>query len=343
MIDLRSDTVTRPSQAMRDAMARAPVGDDVYGEDPTVNRLQDMLAGLLGKAAALFVPSGTMANQLSIRAHTQPGQEVIVESTAHIVRYEQGAASALSGVQLHWVRGERGLLTAEQIETAIRPRDPHTLPTALICLENTHNSGGGSIYPLAMIAAIRSVAQRHGVPMHLDGARLFNAVVATGVSVADYARHFDTVSVCLSKGLGAPVGSLIATNDLILIDKLRRFRRMYGGAMRQAGILAAAGIYALEHNIERLTEDHRHANRLAQILHKIPSVSLNPAHVETNIIVFEVEDNGRSPAEIVAGLRQDGVLINAIGGRRFRAVTHLDISSDNIEEAGQVFTATLTP
>lgn len=343
MIDLRSDTVTRPSQAMRDAMARAPVGDDVYGEDPTVNRLQDMLAGLLGKAAALFVPSGTMANQLSIRAHTQPGQEVIVESTAHIVRYEQGAASALSGVQLHWVRGERGLLTAEQIETAIRPRDPHTLPTALICLENTHNSGGGSIYPLAMIAAIRSVAQRHGVPMHLDGARLFNAVVATGVSVADYARHFDTVSVCLSKGLGAPVGSLIATNDLILIDKLRRFRRMYGGAMRQAGILAAAGIYALEHNIERLTEDHRHANRLAQILHKIPSVSLNLAHVETNIIVFEVEDNGRSPAEIVAGLRQDGVLINAIGGRRFRAVTHLDISSDNIEEAGQVFTATLPP
>jgi threonine aldolase len=328
---------------MRDAMARAPVGDDVYGEDPTVNRLQDMLAGLLGKAAALFVPSGTMANQLSIRAHTQPGQEVIVESTAHIVRYEQGAASALSGVQLHWVRGERGLLTAEQIETAIRPRDPHTLPTALICLENTHNSGGGSIYPLATIAAIRSVAQRHGVPMHLDGARLFNAVVATGVSVADYARHFDTVSVCLSKGLGAPVGSLIATNDLILIDKLRRFRRMYGGAMRQAGILAAAGIYALEYNIERLTEDHRHANRLAQILHKIPSVSLNPAHVETNIIVFEVEDNGRSPAEIVAGLRQDGVLINAIGGRRFRAVTHLDISSDNIEEAGQVFTATLPP
>ena len=341
MIDLRSDTVTKPSQAMRDAMARAPVGDDVYGEDPTVNRLQDMLAGLLGKTAAMFVPSGTMANQLSIRAQTQPGQEVIVESTAHIVRYEQGAAAALSGVQLHWVRGERGLLTAELIETAIRPRDPHTIPTALICLENTHNSGGGSIYPLAAIERIRAVAQLHGIPMHLDGARLFNAVVATGVSAANYARHFDTVSVCLSKGLGAPVGSLVATNDLTLFDKLRRFRRMYGGAMRQAGIVAAAGVYALEHNIARLKEDHEHANRLAQILHKIPSVSLNIAHVETNIIVFEVKDTGRSPAEIVAALKQDGVLINAIGERRFRAVTHLDISSEDIEEAGRAFTAVL--
>jgi threonine aldolase len=342
MIDLRSDTVTKPSQAMRDAMARAPVGDDVYGEDPTVNRLQDMLAALLGKTAAIFVPSGTMANQLSIRAQTQPGQEVIVESTAHIVRYEQGAAAALSGVQLHWVRGERGLLAAEQIEAAIRPNDPHTIPTALICLENTHNSGGGSIYPIAAIEAIRSVAQRHGIPMHLDGARLFNAVVATGVSAADYAQHFDTVSVCLSKGLGAPVGSLIATNDLTLLGKLRRFRRMYGGAMRQAGILAAAGIYALEHNIARLKEDHERANRLAQILHDIPSVSLNPAHVETNIIVFDLKENGRPPAEIVAALKQEGVLLNAIGGRSFRAVTHLDISEEAIEEAGRTFTAILT-
>ncbi|HKN88418.1 MAG TPA: low-specificity L-threonine aldolase [Nitrospiraceae bacterium] len=341
MIDLRSDTVTKPSQAMRDVMACAPVGDDVYGEDPTVNRLQDMLARLLGKTAALFVPSGTMANQLSIRGQTQPGQEVIVESTAHVVRYEQGAAAALSGVQLHWVRGERGLLTAEQIEAAIRPKDPHTIPTALICLENTHNSGGGAIYPLAAIEAIRSVAQRHGIPMHLDGARLFNAVVATGVSAADYARHFDTVSVCLSKGLGAPVGSLIATDDLTLLDKLRRFRRMYGGAMRQAGILAAAGVYALEHNIARLADDHEHATRLAQILHKIPSVTLNPAQVETNIIVFEVQDAGRTPAEIVAALKQQGVLINTIGGRRFRAVTHLNISREDIEEAGRAFTAVL--
>lgn len=342
MIDLRSDTVTKPSPAMRDAMARAPVGDDVYGEDPTVNRLQEIAAGLLGKTAAIFVPSGTMANQLSIRAQTQPGQEVIVESTAHIVRYEQGAAAALSGVQLHWVRGERGLVTAEQIETAIRPKDPHTIPTALICLENTHNSGGGSIYPLATIDAIRSVAQRHGVPMHLDGARLFNAVVATGIPPADYARHFETVSVCLSKGLGAPVGSLIATSDLTLLDKLRRFRRMYGGAMRQAGILAAAGIYALEHNITRIKEDHGHATRLAEILHTIPAVSLNPTHVETNILVFEVNDNGRSPAQLVTELKQAGLLVNAIGGRGFRAVTHLDVSGEDIEEAGRLFAAVLT-
>jgi threonine aldolase len=342
MIDLRSDTVTKPSPAMREAMARAPVGDDVYGEDPTVNRLQEVAAGMLGKKAALFVPSGTMANQLSIRAQTQPGQEVIVESTSHIVRYEQGAAAALSGVQLHWVRGERGLVTAEQIETAIRPHDPHTIRTALICLENTHNSGGGSIYPLAAIEAIGSVARRHGIPMHLDGARLCNAVVATGVAAADYARHFDTVSVCLSKGLGAPVGSVIATDDLAMLDRLRRFRRMYGGAMRQAGILAAAGLYALEHNIAGLADDHAHAARLAQILHEIPAVSVNPVQVETNIVVFDVKENGRTPAEMVADLKEAGVLINAIGGRRFRAVTHLDIEARDIEEAGRTFAAVLT-
>jgi threonine aldolase len=342
MIDLRSDTVTKPSPAMREAMARAPVGDDVYGEDPTVNRLQEMVADLLGKTAAIFVPSGTMANQLSIRAQTQPGQEVIVEGTAHIVRYEQGAAAALAGVQLHWVRGERGLVTAEQIETAIRPKDTHTIPTALICLENTHNSGGGSIYPVGAIDAIRSVAQRYSIPMHLDGARLFNAVVATGIPAADYARHFETVSVCLSKGLGAPVGSLIATSDPTLLDKLRRFRRMYGGAMRQAGILAAAGIYALEHNIARLKEDHSHATRLAEVLQTIPSVSLSRAHVETNIIVFEVKDNGRSPVQLVTDLKQAGVLVNAVGARRFRAVTHLDISGEDIEEAGHLFSTVLT-
>lgn len=341
MIDLRSDTVTKPTSAMREAMAVAPVGDDVYGEDPTVNRLQEIAAGLLGKAAALFVPSGTMANQLSIRAQTQPGQEVIVESTAHIVRYEQGAAAALSGVQLHWVRTERGIMAPDQIEAAIRPKDPHTIPTALICLENTHNSGGGSIYPLATIQAIRTMAQRHGIPMHLDGARLFNAVVATGVSAAEYAQHFDTVSVCLSKGLGAPVGSLIATDDVALIEKLRRLRRMYGGAMRQAGILAAAGIYALAHNIARLKDDHDHAKRLGELLSHIPSVSLDLTQVETNIIVFEVKDKSRTPAEIAADLRQGGILINAIGGWRFRAVTHLDLSGRDIEDAGRLFAEVL--
>ncbi len=341
MIDLRSDTVTKPSAAMREAMARAEVGDDVYGEDPTVNRLQEMAAALLGKAYALFVPSGTMANQLSIRVQTRPGDEVIIESRAHIVRYEQAAAAALAGVQLHMIPTDRGILDPTQVEAAIRPKDPHTLPTGLICLENTHNSGGGSLYPLASIQRIREIALAHGIPMHLDGARLFNAVVATGVSAAEYARHFETVSFCLSKGLGAPVGSLIVTNDRSMVDKLRRFRRMYGGGMRQAGILAAAGIYALEHNISRLKEDHENARRLAGLLQKIPTVSLDPDRVDTNIVIFDVVGFSRSAQEIVASLKKEGLLLNAVGGTTFRAVTHLDVTAQDIEEAGQIFRSVL--
>jgi len=342
MIDLRSDTVTKPSDAMREVMARAEVGDDVYGEDPTVNRLQEMAAALLGKAHALFVPSGTMANQLSIRVQTRPGDEVIIESRAHIVRYEQGAAAALSGVQLHMIPTDRGILDPTQVEVAIRPKDPHTLSTGLICLENTHNSGGGSIYPLASIERIREIALAHGIPMHLDGARLFNAVVATGVSAAEYARHFETVSFCLSKGLGAPVGSLVVTNDRPMVDRLRRFRRMYGGAMRQAGILAAAGIYALEHNISRLKEDHEHARRLARLLQKIPTVSLDPDRVETNIVMFDLVDSSRSVQEIVASLKKEGLLLNAVGGTTIRAVTHLDVTVQDIEKAGQIFARVLS-
>jgi len=341
MIDLRSDTVTKPTPAMREAMAHAEVGDDVYGEDPTVNRLQQEAAALLGKAGALFVPSGTMGNQLSIRAQTQPGQEIIVDASSHIVRYEQGAAGALAGVQLHWVAGRRGLMTAEQVESAIRPRDPHTIPTALICLEQTHNSGGGSIYPLSAIERIRAVADLHRIPMHLDGARLFNAVVATGVPARQYARHFQTVTFCLSKGLGAPAGSLIATDDLSLLDRLRRYRRMYGGAMRQAGILAAAGLYALTHHVPRLKEDHDHAKELARRLQAIPSVSVHPDDIETNIVFFDVKESGRSPADIVAALRDDGVLVNAVGGSRFRAVTHLDISAADVEQAGAILARVL--
>ena len=337
IIDLRSDTVTKPTEAMREAMARAEVGDDVYGEDPTVNRLQEMVAGLLGKKAALFVPSGTMANQLAIRIQTQPGQEVIAESKAHIVRYEQGAAGALAGVQLHWVTGDRGLMGPEHIEAAIRPKDQHSIQTALICLENTHNAGGGTIYPLSTIERIRAVASAHGVPMHLDGARLFNAVAATTLPPAAYAQHFETVSVCLSKGLGAPAGSLLLTNDPALIDKARRFRRMYGGAMRQAGILAAAGIYALEHHIGRLKDDHDNAKRLARKLQQIPAVTINPQHVESNIIIFDIIGHRLCPSELVAALRREHVLINAVGGTSFRAVTHLDISTRQIDAAADAF------
>ncbi|MBS0151630.1 MAG: aminotransferase class I/II-fold pyridoxal phosphate-dependent enzyme [Nitrospira sp.] len=341
MIDLRSDTVTKPTEEMRQAMARADVGDDVYGEDPTVNRLQDLAGTMLGKRFCLFVPSGTMANQLAIRIQTQPGQEVIVESQSHIVRYEQGAAGALAGVQLHWVPGERGVITAEQVEAAIRPTDPHSITTALICLENTHNAGGGTIYPLSTIEKIRAVAVRHGIPMHLDGARLFNAVAATTLPPTAYAQHFETVSLCLSKGLGAPVGSLLLSNDPKLIERARRFRRMYGGAMRQAGVLAAAGIYALERHVARLKTDHEHAKKLARLLQQIPAIQIAPQHVETNIVIFDILDERRSPSELVAALKEQGVLINSVGGKSYRAVTHLDIAESQIEEAVEAFTRVL--
>jgi len=341
MIDLRSDTVTKPSPAMREAMARAEVGDDIYGEDPTVNRLQEVGAALVGKRAALFVPSGTLGNQLCLRAQAEPGREVIVEGQCHIIRYEQGAAAALAGVQLHWIAGTRGLMTAEQVERAIRPTDPYSIQTALICIENTHNAGGGTIYPLATIQAIRAVATAHGLPMHLDGARLFNAVVATGVPAADYARPFDTVTFCLSKGLGAPAGSLIATDDLPLLERLRRFRRMYGGAMRQSGILAAAGLYALEHHVSRLADDHAHAKRLAARLAQIPAITINPDAVETNILFFDVRSPRLSAQAFVTALRQEGVLLNAVSTRTCRAVTHLDVSAEAIEQAGDAIARVL--
>ena len=336
MIDLRSDTVTKPTPAMREAMAWAAVGDDVYGEDPTVNALQEKAAALVGKQAALFVPSGTMGNQLCIRVLTRPGQEVIVDGRSHVLGYEQGAGAALAGVQFHWISSERGLVTAEQVARAIRPRDTHTIPTGLIMLENTHNTGGGTVYPIETVQAIHGVAQQHGLPMHLDGARLLNAVVATGTSAADYAQPFDTLSFCLSKGLGAPVGSIIATNHLELMPDLRRYRRMYGGAMRQAGILAAAGLYALDHHIERLQDDHTHATYLATLLREITGVSLCTDSVDTNIVMFDIVDSRYSATELVKMFKSEGLLINCIGGTRYRAVTHLDVTRRDIEEAGRI-------
>jgi threonine aldolase len=237
--------------------------------------------------------------------------------------------------------GARGLISAELVEAAVRPNEPHTIQTALICLENTHNSGGGTIYPLATIERIRAVANTHGIPMHLDGARLFNAIAATTLPPGSYAQHFETLSVCLSKGLGAPAGSLLMMNDLTLLDKAKRLRRMYGGAMRQSGILAAAGIYALEHHIGRLKVDHDHAKQLARRLQQIPTVKINPQDVDTNIVIFDVIGHRLTPPAIVAALKQEGVLINAIGGPSFRAVTHLNISSAMTEEACEIFTRVL--
>ncbi|PJA77706.1 MAG: low-specificity L-threonine aldolase [Nitrospirae bacterium CG_4_9_14_3_um_filter_51_5] len=336
MIDLRSDTVTKPTPAMREAMAQAEVGDDVYGEDPTVNRLEAMAAELLGKEAAVFVPSGVMGNQLALRLHTRPGDEVIVEGASHIIRYEGGSASSLSGVQLCCVPGDRGRLSPESVEAAIRPKELHFPPTTLVCLEQTHNVGGGSIYPLETIHRIAEVARAHGLALHLDGARLFNAVVKTNVPAADYARPFDTVSFCLSKGLGAPVGSMVAS-DAARVRTLRRLRKVFGGGMRQVGILAAAGVYALQHHIARLAEDHANAHYLATLLGDIPGVVVDVKAVETNMVMFQIPRSSKMTEMLLADCREAGVLLNAVGDRAFRVVTHLDVNHEDMDVAGRIF------
>jgi len=335
-IDLRSDTVTKPTPAMRKAMAEAEVGDDVFGEDPTVNALQEKVARILGKEAAIFVPSGTMANQLAIKSHTQPGDEVIIEGTSHPYNFEGGASAALSGVQFYCLKGVRGILEASQIEEAIRPDDHHFPITKLICLENTHNRGGGAIYPIEKIVKIHRLAKSKGLSLHMDGARLWNASVATGIKPAEYAQWADSVSVCLSKGLGAPIGSMV-TGSKIFIDRVHRFRKMFGGGMRQVGVIAAAGIYALDHHIERLKEDHQNAKRLALGLKEFKGVSINPEHVETNIIIFSTADAGMTAAQVTEAMKKEGVLIHAFGKTQIRLVTHLDVSSEDIEKALKAF------
>jgi threonine aldolase len=335
-IDLRSDTVTRPTPAMRKAMIDAEVGDDVFGEDPTVNALQEKVANLLGKESALFVPSGTMANQLSIKSHTQPGDEVIIEASSHPYNFEGGAGAALSGVQFQCLKGARGILDASQIEEAIRPADHHFPVTRLVCLENTHNRGGGSIYPLEKMAEIYRLTKSKGLLLHLDGARLWNASVATGIKPREYAQWADSVSVCLSKGLGAPIGSLVSGSKPF-IDHVHRFRKMFGGGMRQVGIIAAAGIYALEHHLERLKEDHHNAKRLAVGLKEFKGVSIDPKHVETNIVIFDVTNTGMTGAQVAEAMKKQGVLIHAFGKTQIRLVTHLDVSGEDIEIALKAF------
>lgn len=335
-IDLRSDTVTRPTPAMRKAMAEAEVGDDVFGEDPTVNILQEKVARLLGKEAALFVPSGTMANQLSIKSHTQPGDEVIIESSSHPYNFEGGAGAALSGIQFHCVKGVRGILEPSQIEEAIRPEDHHFPVTKLVCLENTHNRGGGTIYPLEKMTEIYRLAQSKGLLVHLDGARLWNASVATGNKPYEYAQWADSVSVCLSKGLGAPIGSLVAGSKPF-VDRIHRFRKMFGGGMRQVGIIAAAGIYALDHHLERLKEDHQNAKRLAVGLKEFRGVSIDPKHVETNIVIFDITETGITGSQVAEAMKKEGILIHAFGKTQVRLVTHLDVSNDDIEGAIKAF------
>ncbi len=329
-IDLRSDTVTRPTEAMRRAMYDAEVGDDVFGEDPTVQRLEVAVAELLGKEAGLFVPSGTMGNQLAVRVHTQPGDEIILDKTCHIFNYESGAASALSGVQLRTLPGERGVLTAEQVDAAIRYGYYWESPTRLICLENTLNKAGGVVYPLEHIEAIGELARARGLRFHLDGARLWNATAATGIAEKTYAAPFDTVNVCLSKGLGAPIGSvLVGSADLI--KQAHRFRKMYGGGMRQVGILAAAGLHALEHHRPHLAYDHAKAQRLAEGLAAIPAFRIDPTSVETNIVMFDTLTDEAIP--VLERLQPEGVLMVPFGPRTIRATTHRDVSIDDIDKA----------
>jgi threonine aldolase len=323
-IDLRSDTVTRPSPGMRRAMAEAPVGDDQYGEDPSVNLLQQRIAELLGKAAALFVPSGTMANQIALKVLTRPGDEVIVAENAHMMWHESGAGAANSGVQFTAL-GSGGHFTASDFAAACKPPGHIVLPpTGLVAIENTHNLGGGIVFPQGEAVAICAAAQMAGIASYLDGARLFNAAVASGLGLAELAQPFDLVSVALSKGLGCPVGSVLAgrADD---IARAVRVRRMFGGALRQSGILAAAGLYALDRNVGRLADDHANARTLAERIAALHGVALDLATVQTNIVVFHLAPGLPAAAAIVARAREAGVLISALGPRLVRAVTHLDV------------------
>jgi threonine aldolase len=341
IVDLRSDTVTKPSQAMRDAMARAEVGDDVYGEDPTVNALQERVAALVGKEAALYVPSGTMANQIALAIHTRPGDEVLVSQGAHCMVFESGAGGALAGVQFGVVGDKLGRFTADEVAAAINPDNHHFAPTTLVAVENTHNRGGGSIFPQAEVVKIAALTKQHGLGLHLDGARLLNAHIATGKSARELSAPFDTVSLCLSKGLGAPVGSVLSGSKE-LIHRAHRRRKMLGGGMRQAGLLAAACLYALEHNVARLADDHANARRFAEGLAKLPGVAVDLAGVETNIVIWDLTPEcPLDAAGFVARAREHGLLVNSVGPRRLRAVTHLDVDAKACNAAAELAAAVL--
>jgi len=326
IVDLRSDTVTRPTPAMRAAMAEAEVGDDVYGEDPTVTALEVEVAALLGHEAALYVPSGSLGNQLGIRLLVQPGQELICDTLAHVARAELGAAAVFSGITFRTWRAQRGVLDVDAIADLAAPdAGPYQVSTAAVAVENTHNFGGGTVQPPERVAAVAAFAREHGLGLHLDGARLWNAHVATGTPLAELAAPFDTVSVCLSKGLGAPVGSVLVSSAE-RIAEARVWRKRYGAGMRQAGIIAAAGLYALQHHVARLAEDHARARRLAEAL------GADPAAVPTNIVVLDVAD----AAGVAMKAAADGVLVSALGPRFLRLVTHLDVDDDGLERAIEV-------
>ncbi len=334
-LDFRSDTLTKPTPGMRAAMAAADVGDDVFDEDPTVHRLQERLAALLGKEAAVLVPSGTMSNQIGVRLHCGPGDEFICEAGCHIYNYEQAAYAQLSGVAARTVEGHEAVLAVDQLRSLIRPDNEHLVRTRLVCLENTHNRGAGRIQPIETVEAIGQWAHENGLAMHLDGARLFNAVVATGIEPARWAASFDTVSVCFSKGLGAPVGSALAGSREAM-KQARRHRKLFGGGMRQAGVLAAAALYALENHVARLAEDHARAARLGAAIRDIDGLTLRPDQIDTNIVIFEVDPALGNATEFCARLKAAGLLMLAVSPTRVRAVTHLDLDDNSVTRAAEI-------
>jgi threonine aldolase len=335
-IDFRSDTVTKPTPGMLEAMLDAKVGDDVFREDSTVNELETRMAADFGMEAGIFCPSGTMTNQIAIKIHTQPGMEVICDKTAHVYIYEAGGIAFNSGCQVKPIDGKRGLITSDQVREAINPDDVHRPPTRLVCLENTANRGGGSCYAWEDILSIREVCDEHGLTLHLDGARLYNALIAKAESPIQYGKIFDSISVCLSKGLGCPVGSvLLGTKEAI--SKARRVRKLLGGGMRQAGYLAAAGLYALDHHISRLREDHKHASQLAECLRTKDFVG-EILPVETNIVIFSVKGRFTS-ASLSAYLKEQDIITVPISPTQVRMVTHLDITRQMVEKACSVLGA----
>jgi threonine aldolase len=340
IIDLRSDTVTKPTPEMRAAMAEALVGDDVYMEDPTANRLQEHAADIFGREAALFVPSGTMGNQIAVRVHTRPGQEVITESRSHVYNYEMAAMAAVSGVLARPVPAPDGILSWELIRGSIAPQLYYRAQTGLIALENTHNMAGGTVYTAGQIREICEHAHERGLPVHLDGARIFNAATALATSVADLSRSCDSVMFCLSKGLGAPVGSIL-TGSAEFINRARSVRKMLGGGMRQVGVLAAAGLVALEKMPARLCQDHENARILADLLSRIHTVDVDPARVRTNVVIVGLSRTGLDSGKLSALLKSNGVLVGTVDSRTIRMLTHLDVSRGQVEEAARIFTAVL--
>ena len=336
LIDLRSDTVTKPSAGMRDAMASAPVGDDVYGEDPTINSLEERVAQLFGKEAALFCPSGSLANQLAIRMLVNPGEELITETNSHIVRAELGAGAVFSGITTRTWLANRGLLSANDPLNIARPDSgPYLVSTTAIAVENTHNFGGGTVQPIEEIKKLRQESEKLGIFLHLDGARIWNAHIASGVDFKEYGKYFDTLSVCLSKGLGAPVGSLmVSTKERVL--KARQWRKRYGAGMRQAGILAAAGHYALDNNLPLLKDDHRRAKSIADAIYAVAPKLIDPSTVDTNIVGLDISTLKITASDLSAQLKESGVLASALGPKYLRLVTHLDLTDGDIETVNQV-------